>query len=189
LDPVAPRRVVDALRARAASSCVVVTTPSPRDAMQLADVLGVLASGTYTPIAPDFAHSAVGAQRMACIRVVVSPSHGKSGAAALARALGASAAVVRLETTDYALPSGAVALVVSGPDLDRLSREVTHSIATERVDVELVEPSTSSLDALRAALSARAMMGPSTSTPLAVAAPAFAPPPEPLPPPPPGEPR
>ena len=45
LDPVAPRMVVDALRARAASACVIVTTASPRDATRLADRLGVLTSG------------------------------------------------------------------------------------------------------------------------------------------------
>jgi len=165
LDPVAPRLVVDALRARAASACVIVTTASPRDATRLADRLGVLTSGIYSQLPPELAHMSLGPEGGASILVVVAPTHGKSGAAALAGILGGDDAVARVETATYAAPSEAVSVVVSGRDLARLSRAVTHAIATARVDVELVEASTLSLDAIRAALAARAMSPPPGSLP------------------------
>ncbi len=165
LDPVAPRLVVDALRARAASACVLVTTASPRDATRLADRLGVLTSGIYSQLPPELAHMSLGPDGGASIRVVVAPAHGKGGAAALAGILGGDDAVARVETATYAAPSEAVSVVVSGRDLARLSQAVTRAIATARIDVELVEPSTLSLDAIRAALAARAMSPPPGSLP------------------------
>lgn len=178
LDPVAPRLVVDALRARASSACVIVTTASPRDATRCADRLGILTSGVYAPLPPELAHMSLGPEGGASIRVVVAPAHGKSGAAALAGILGGADAVTRLETAAYAPRPPAVAIVVAGRDLARLSRAVTRAIATTRVDVELVEPSTLSLDAIRAALAARTTSPPPGSLP----PPPPAPPPASLPP-------
>ncbi|MBX3220199.1 MAG: hypothetical protein KF795_06740 [Labilithrix sp.] len=165
LDPVAPRMVVDALRARAASACVVVTTASPRDATRLADRLGVLTAGTYAPLPPELAYTGVGAEGVASIRLVVAPAHGKRGAAALAGILGGDDAIARVETSAYTAPSGAVAVLVAGRDLALVARAVTRAIATTRVDVELLEPSTLSLDAVRAALAARAASPPPGSLP------------------------
>lgn len=172
IDPVSPRLVIDVLRARAESASVIVTTASPRDATRLADRLGVLTSahaagptGSYAELSPELAHASLGPGGGASMRIVVSASHGKSGAARLAGILGAVDTVTRVETSVYASPSGAAALVVSGRDLDLLAKAVTEAIATARVDVELVEPSTLSLDAIRLALAARAMSPPRGSLP------------------------
>ncbi|MBX3202567.1 MAG: ATP-binding cassette domain-containing protein [Labilithrix sp.] len=165
LDPVAPRLTIDALRARAASACVVVATASPRDATRLADELGVLTAGVYTPLPPALAYTSLGPEGGASIRIVVAPAQGKRGAAALAGVLGGDDAVLRVETSPFAAPPGAVAVVVTGRDLALLARAVTSAIASTRVDVELVEPSTLSLDAIRAALAARAASPPPGSLP------------------------
>jgi ABC-2 type transport system ATP-binding protein len=165
IDPVAPRLVVDALRARAAASSVIVTTASARDATRLGDRLGVMTSGVYTALPPELAHTSLGPERSVSMRVVVCPSHGKAGAASLVGALSAADAVTRVDTSTYAAPSGAVGVVVSGRDLTLLARAITHAIATTSVEIELVEPSTLSLDAIRAALAARAMSPPVGSLP------------------------
>ncbi|AKU94255.1 ABC transporter, ATP-binding protein [Labilithrix luteola] len=53
LSPVAPARVTNALRARAAQgACVVVTTASVRDATRLGDQLVLLTQGVLTPCRP-----------------------------------------------------------------------------------------------------------------------------------------
>jgi ABC-type multidrug transport system ATPase subunit len=162
LDPVAPRLVIDALRERGGAACVIVTTASARDAIALGDRLGVLTSGAYAPLSRERAHvDAVGA---VSVRVVVSPSHGKSGAGALVGALSAEEAIVSVDTAAYSraspgssVPDGgeAVVLVVHGRDLVLLSRALTRAIGATGVDVELVEPSALPLDAIRAALAAR----------------------------------
>lgn len=152
LDPVAPRLAIDALRARAASACVVVTTASPRDATRLADRLGVLTAGVYTPLPPELAYTSLGPEGGASIRIVVAPAQGRRGAAALAGVLGGDDAVLRVETAAFAAPPGAVAVVAAGRDLALLARAATRAIAATRVEVELVEPSTLALDAIRAAL-------------------------------------
>ena len=178
MDAVAASFVVDAIRARASTSCIVVTTASPRDATRLADRLGVLTVGVYTPLPPELAHTTLGLEGSASTRIVVSPAAGRAGAAALVSALGGSDAVARVETAAYA--GGAVAVLVTGRELERLSTAVTHAIASTGVDVELVEPNTLSLDAIRAALAARAMSPPPGSMPPSAmpgpAAPVAAPP-------------
>lgn len=149
IDPVAYGLVIDALRARAASSCVVVTTASPRDAMRMADRFGVLTRGKYSPLDPKLGALSLGTEGRASMRIVVAPSAGRAGAAAIASALGTSEAVTHLEVSAYAPTSPAMAIFVSGSNLAELSRAVTRAIASARVDVELVEPSALSLDALR----------------------------------------
>ena len=119
----------------------------------------------FFPGGCNYALLSLGPEGGASIRVVVAPAHGKGGAAALAGILGGDDAVARVETATYAAPSEAVSVVVSGRDLARLSRAVTHAITTARVDVDLVEPSTLSLDAIRAALAARVMSPPPGSLP------------------------
>ncbi len=163
IEGVASSLVVDAIRARAASSCIVVTTASARDATRLADRLSVLTAGIYSVLPPELAHMSLGPEGGASMRVVVSSAAGRAGAAALVGILSGVDAVARVETSTYA--GGAVAVIVSGRDLALLSAAVTHAIARARVDVELVEPSTLSLDAIRAALAARAMSPPPGSLP------------------------
>ncbi len=163
MDAVALSLVVEAIRTRSATSCVVVTSGSPRDATRLADRLAVLTAGVYAPLPPELAHMTLGPEGNASTRIVVSPRAGKLGAAALVSALSGSDAVTRVETAAYA--GDAVAVLVTGREVERLARAITHAIATARVDVELVEPSTLSLDAIRAALAARAMSPPPGSLP------------------------
>ena len=163
MDGLAASFVAGALRARAASTCIVVTTGSARDATRLADRLGVLTSGVYTPLPPELAHTSLGPEGSASMRIVVSPAAGRAGAAALVAALSGVEAVTRVETSSYT--GGGVAVAVSGCDLALLSTAVTRAIATARVDVELVEPSTLSLDGIRAAIAARAMSPPPGSLP------------------------
>ena len=163
LDPVAPRLVADALRARATSACVVVTTASPRDASRIADVLGMLTMGVYAPLSLELAHTSFGPDATCSIRVVVTPTQGKAGAASLISAMSGEDAVVKIETSSYA--SGGVGLLVTGTQLEALSRAVTRAIANARVDVELIEPSALPLDAIRVALAARALSPPPGSLP------------------------
>jgi ABC-type uncharacterized transport system ATPase subunit len=153
IDPVLPRLVVDALHARGTESSIVVTTASPRDALRLANRIGVLTRGTFAPLDAALGNPKSGPEKGASMRVVVSAAHGRDGAALLASSLGASEVVKQLEVTTYA--SGASAISITGSDPALLGRAVTHSIATTGIDVDLVEPSTLSLDAVRAALAAR----------------------------------
>jgi energy-coupling factor transporter ATP-binding protein EcfA2 len=158
LDPVAPRLVVDALRRRAASTCVVVTTASARDAVLLADRLAILTAGVLAslPSGSELGALGVGPHGTAAMRVVVSAASGKNGAAALAGILGADGAVLRVETTAYGSAlDGAHAVVVTGREPAALARAVTHAAARAGVEVDWVEPRVHSVDAIRAALAAR----------------------------------
>src|SRR5690606_33418552 len=109
--------VVDALRRRAATASVLVTTASARDAVRLADRLAVLTTGTLSAPAPIAeAHGLLVPAGAASMRIVVSATSGRAGAAALASALGADEAVRRIEATPFAGDS-AVLLTVTGDDL------------------------------------------------------------------------
>lgn len=164
LDPVAPRQVVEALRARGAEASVIVTTASARDATRIADRLGVLTAGVYTPMGREDAHMGLG-KEAASMRVVVAPSAQKPGVASLVAALSGDPAVVRVETSSFAASAGGTLVSAWGPSLPLLSKAVTRAIAGARVEVELVEPSTLPLDALRAAMAARAASPPLGSLP------------------------
>ncbi|GEM_PF-1503468 len=164
LDPVASGFVIDALRARAANACVLVTTASARDATRAGDRLGLLTSGMFMPLAPEHAHVGVGAD-LASIRVLVSSAHGKAGAASLVGALSGHEAVLRVESSSAPTTSGASVVTAFGRDLALLANAVTRAIATARVDVDLVEPSTLPLDAIRAAMAARAASPPPGTPP------------------------
>jgi len=165
LETIAPRRVIDALRTRAASACVIVTTASPRDAARLGDRFFMLTNGTLAPIHPDHLvedKDAAGATA-ATMRVVVAPTAGARGAAKLIAMLTPNPAVKRIESTN--VKSGAVVLAMAGGDLAALARAVTQAIAQNAVDIELVEAGTLSLDAVRQALAARAASPPPGSLP------------------------
>ncbi len=162
LDPVAPRLVMDAIRARAVAACVIVTTASARDAARLGDRLGVLTAGAYTPIQPEHVHVGAGKEG-ARVQIVVSPSHGKSGVAAIVSALGGDEAVLHVETSSGRGGAGIVS--VFGRDLTLLAKAVTRAIGSAGVDVDLIEPNTLALDAIRMAVAARAASPPRGSLP------------------------
>jgi ABC-type multidrug transport system ATPase subunit len=168
LDSVSPRLVMDALRGRAASAAVIVTTASARDALRLGDSLGILSNGMYAPLSPELAMTS--SEGAATVRVVV-PARGN--ATALVGALAGADGVIRVESSTY--EDGAILLLVTGNDLVRLSRTITHAIATSRVDVDLIEPATLAHDAIATALAERAAPAP----PPPPAAPPSAPPPPP----------
>lgn len=150
LDAIAPRRVIDALRARGASACVIITTASPRDAVRVGDRIFVLTHGVLSPIATHYLAQGIeeGATNM---KVVIGPNPGAAGAAHLVAALTTHPAVAKIESTTIA--SGAVIVSVAGKDLALLARAVTQTIAATNVEVDLVEAGTLSLDAIRHAMS------------------------------------
>jgi ABC-2 type transport system ATP-binding protein len=155
VDPVAPRLLVDALREKGKTACVIVTTASARDAAALGARVGVLTAGVYAPLSTELLH---GDAKGASMRVVVPASGGKAGGAALLAALSTDEAVARADSAAYpaAEPaSAAVVLAVYGRSLSALAHAVTRAVASTGVDVELVEAATQPLDKIRAALASR----------------------------------
>lgn len=150
LDPVAPRLVFAALRARGAGSCVIVTTASARDAVDLGDRLGVLTAGAYAPLTAELAHAGREPEARAVVRIVLS----SAGSGALVEALGREGAVTRVEGTLDAERPGTARVVASGPELAALSRAITRRVAASGLDVELVEPEVLPVAAIRAATGA-----------------------------------
>lgn len=154
LDPSAPGRVTEALRARAAAGAtVVVTTASVRDATALADQLGVLTQGTFAHLPPALAHVGPGGARL---RVVVSAS-AKTDVAPLVAALAEDPAVASIETAAFAATRvlhAAVALLVTGPELLALARAVQVAAARTGANVEAVESAVMPLEAIRARVAA-----------------------------------
>ncbi|MBX3233013.1 MAG: ATP-binding cassette domain-containing protein [Labilithrix sp.] len=151
LAPLATRVVVERLRERAKTACVVVATASPRDATRVGDRIAVLADGVLTPIEESNTVS----RDAGSLRVVVAAAQGKSGAASLIGALGREDAVVRVDSAAFAAGEATV-LHVHGDDLGALAKAVTRAIAAAKVDVDLVEPSIMPLDAIRAQIAAHA---------------------------------
>jgi ABC-2 type transport system ATP-binding protein len=150
LEPTAPGRVVEALRARAAAgAAVVVTTSSVRDATSLADQLGMLTQGVFTHLPPALAHVGPGGARL---RVIVTAG-AKTDVAPLVAALSADPAVTSIETAAYAATRvlhAAVAVVVSGPDLLAVARAVGLAAANTGARVEAIESAVMPLEAIRA---------------------------------------
>jgi len=183
LEPTAPSRVVEVLRARAASGTpIVVTTSSVRDATRIADELAVLTQGVLTPLPPALAHVGPAGARL---RVIVpSPSEGAPAPAALVGALAAEAAIASVETHVFATPTPdakpASAIVVSGKELVALASAVNRAIAQTGVVVEAIESAVLPLDAIRAALVAP--RGPALPSLPPAAPPASLPPPGSVPP-------
>jgi len=148
LDPVAPSALVEAIRARAASAAVVVTTASVRDATRIGDQLALLTQGAFTHLPPSLAHAGPGGAR---VRVVVA-----EGVAAFTAALVAEPAVSNVDSAGFAAspreggPPARV-LVVSGSELLAVARAVASVATRTSARVESIESAVLPLDVIRAA--------------------------------------
>jgi ABC-type multidrug transport system ATPase subunit len=142
---IATRVAADAIRERAKTSCVIVTTSSPRDATRVGDRIAVLADGVLTPIEESNTVSSDAGSLV----VVVSASQGREGAATLISALGREEAVSSVEMGAFAA-GRATSLSIHGHDLGALAKAVTRAIAESKVNIDLIEPSILPLDAIRA---------------------------------------
>jgi ABC-type multidrug transport system ATPase subunit len=160
LEPTAPARVIELLRARGASGVpVVVTTASVRDATALADQLGVLTRGVFAHLSPALAH--VGDEG-AHLRVVVA-SEARADAAPLVAALAEDPAVTKVELSAFAATRvlhAAVVLEVTGAELLAVARAVQVASARTGIDVEAIESAVTPLEAIRARLSPRSGLAP-----------------------------
>ncbi len=161
LEPTAPGRVIEAIRARAAAgTVVVVTTASVRDATRIADRVLVLTAGVLAPLPAALAHANDGVVRL---RIVVpSRADGTRGTSALVSALAEDAAIASVETHAFAPspsdPAGARAastVIVSGRDLVAVAKSVANAAASARVDVETIESAVAPLETIRAAVAPR----------------------------------
>lgn len=154
LEPSAPARVIEALRARAsAGAAVVVTTASVRDATRLADQLGVLTQGVFSHLPPSLAH--VG-DAGAKLRVVIK-AEGASELSPFVAALAQESAVGSVETAAFTPTRalhGAVAVMVGGRDLLSLARSVGAAAARSGANVLAIESAVMPLDAIRAMIAA-----------------------------------
>lgn len=152
LEPSAPARVIELLRARAASGgAVIVTTSSVRDATSLADQLGMLTRGVFTHLPPSVAHVGTAGARL---RVVVA-AQSAIDVAPFVAALAEESAVTSVETAAFAATRvlhAAVVVMVSGPDLLALARAVGAAAARSRAGVEAIESAVMLLDAIRSRL-------------------------------------
>jgi ABC-type multidrug transport system ATPase subunit len=154
LDPIAPSRLVAALRARAAAgAAVVVTTASVREATALADQLGMLTRGVFTHLPPAQAHVSSAGVRL---RVVVA-AQAATEVAPFVAALAAEPAVASVETATFAATRvlhAAVTVLVSGQDLLTVARAVGHAAAKTSARIESIESAVLPLDAIRTRVSA-----------------------------------
>ena len=154
LDPAAPSRVVNALRARALDgAAVIVTTASVRDATALADQLGLLTRGVFTHLPPTLAHVGPTGTRL---RVVVA-AQAATEVAPFVAALAAEPAIASIETATFAATRvlhAAVAVVVSGADLLAIARAVGHAAAKTSARIEAIESAVVPLDAIRSRIAA-----------------------------------
>lgn len=180
LDASAPARVIEALRARAASgAAVVVTTASVRDATRLADQLGILTQGVFTHLAPSLAHAGKAGAKL---RVVLA-AESAGDLAPFEAALSEEAAITAVETSAFAATGelhAASSVVVSGADLLTLARAVGAAAVRTKAKVEAIESAVMSLEAIRAALRPEPEPEPAAAPePEPAAAPEPAAPPEP----------
>lgn len=154
LDPSAPARVMEALRARAtAGAAVVVTTASVRDATSLGDQLGILTQGVFTHLPPALAHVGSSGAR---VRVVVA-AQAVTEVAPFVAALTEESAIASVETAAFAATRvlhAAVAIVVSGPDLLAVARAVGSAAARTRTVVDAIESAVLPLEAIRGRIAA-----------------------------------
>lgn len=154
LDPLAPSRVIEALRARAAGgAAVVVTTASVRDATRLGDQLALLTQGVFSHLPPSLAHVGDGGAKL---RVVIASS-GAGEISPFVAALAEESAVTSVETAAFTATRalhGAVAVVVSGRDLLTLARAAGAAAARSGANVLAIESAVMPLDAIRAAIAA-----------------------------------
>jgi ABC-2 type transport system ATP-binding protein len=154
LEPSAPARVLESLRARATGgAAVIVTTASVRDATSLADQLGMLTQGVFTHLPPSLAHVGTTGARL---RVVVAASAATEVAPFVA-ALAEESAIASIETATFAATRvlhSAVAVVVSGADLLGIARAVGAAAAKTRAKIEAIESAVMPLDAIRSRIAA-----------------------------------
>jgi ABC-2 type transport system ATP-binding protein len=154
LEPSAPARVLECLRARAtAGAAVIVTTASVRDATSLADQLGMLTQGAFTHLPPSLAHVGTSGARL---RVVVAAAAATEVAPFVA-ALAEEAGIASIETATFAATRvlhSAVSVVVSGADLLAIARAVGAAAAKTRAKVEAIESAVMPLDAIRSRIAA-----------------------------------
>lgn len=156
LSPVAPARVTNALRARAAQgACVIVTTASVRDATRLGDQLVLLTQGVLTPLSPGLAHAGQG---VASVRVVLPKSEGPR-VDELCEILRASPVVASVEAAPFEA-SGASVLLVSGPELLAVAAAVNMAIAQTKVHVDAIESAVLSLEQIRSAMTSPRTVAP-----------------------------
>jgi ABC-2 type transport system ATP-binding protein len=152
LEPMAPARVVEALRARAANgACVVVSTASVRDGTRLADQLALMTRGTLAPLLPAYAHAGNDGARL---RIVVAPRHAAS-VPVLVSALREESGVSSVETATFAASlegEAGAGILVSGQELLAVASSVSRAIARTGLDVEVVESAVMPLDGIRATL-------------------------------------
>lgn len=178
LDPSAPARVIEALRARASAGvAILVTTASVRDATRLADQLGVLTQGVFTHLPPSLAHSGGAGAKL---RVVIGSTRATEVARIVA-ALAEESAVTSVETASFAATGtlhAAVGVVVSGRDLLPLARAVGAVAARTGAKVEAIESAVLPLDAIRQTIAVPRPASLTTRPPQALsAAPSSSPPP------------
>ncbi|MCL2777290.1 MAG: ATP-binding cassette domain-containing protein [Polyangiaceae bacterium] len=136
--PQAASRAIAVLRDRAASSCVVVTTASVRDATNLADQLSLITQGAVLPLPPAFAH--VGPAG-ALVRVVVT-----------GQGIGDLAHALKSEYGVATVIQEAFVLAVVGPNLVDLAAAVARASVQTRVNLDAIEPAVLPLEAVRASL-------------------------------------
>lgn len=151
LDPVAPARVIEALRKRAETTAVIVTTASVRDATRLGDQLAVLTNGVFSHLPPALAHvDRSGAKLRVTVRA--------DGAAGVARFLGAIShepAISSLEVTSFASESVSRAphiVLVGGRDLLPLARSVARAASSSGASIVAIESDVVALETLRQSL-------------------------------------
>ncbi len=151
LDPSATARVVGAMRARATTSAMVVTTASVRDATRLADQLGLLTRGAYSHLAPSSLHvDKTGAK----LRVVIR-ADAPGDVASFLGALSQQPSITSVETSTFApasVPNASMTVIVTGRDLLTVARAVGLAAAAARTNVLAIESCVVSLEAVRAAL-------------------------------------
>ena len=152
LDPAAPARVIDAIRARAsAGATIVITTASVRDATRLADQLGLLTHGVFSHLPPALAHVGPAGAKLRVVVRASQPSDASPFVAALT-AEGAVASVATVMSSPTPIRTGHVAISVAGPDLLALARAVAAAAVRSSAAIETIESAVMPLDAIRAAL-------------------------------------
>ncbi|MBS2013821.1 MAG: ATP-binding cassette domain-containing protein [Deltaproteobacteria bacterium] len=164
LEPSAPARVIDAIRARAHTStrvppvggahedaCVIVTTASVRDATRLADQLGLLTQGVFSHLPPALAHVGPAGAKLRVVVRASDPTEASPFVAALSAEPGITAveSVVSAPTRTRA---GTAMIAVAGPDLLALARAVGAAAARSSAVIEVIESAVMPIDAIRAAL-------------------------------------
>ncbi len=159
LEAPAPTRVVHELRARAAATCIVVTTSSVRDATHLGDRVLVLTQGKLEEAPPGYLHvSREGGSLVVVLANDASGGDAEERAAAFVDALEASEAVAHVDVAPYAHAEDEAAraaiVTVTGPNLLAVADAVMRAAASARAPVEAIEPSVVPLEAVRAALAA-----------------------------------